>query len=56
MESNVDKEAGNTVPTENGGNEAWIYTNLLWKLILVCTLTNVKKINFVDDFYLVIYS
>ena len=22
MESNVDEEAGNTVPTENGGNEA----------------------------------
>lgn len=55
VESNVDEEAGNTVPAENGGNEAWIDTILLWKVILVCTLTNVKKINIVDDFSIMIY-
>ena len=55
VESNVDEEAGNTVPAENGGNEAWIDTILLWKVILVCTLTNVKKINIVDDFSIMSY-
>ena len=58
MESNADavvEEAGNTVPAENDGNESWIDSTLSWKLILVCTLADVKKMSFVDDFFIISY-